>query len=136
MPPPRDKKYFSWGCTIPINPESKFPTSAVITHVRNCQCPGDDEEGIRMYLLERAVHIHESNVVKYSIPVVNNIVRQAAFKIGINLNQKIEELPMYRDKVKWNGNTCIEALGRGMTPKELEALRNLPRGQTLCSWVL
>jgi hypothetical protein len=136
MPKDKNKKYFYWGCSVPIDPVTMFPTSAVITHVRNCECPGGDEDGVRMVILEQACRLHESNVVRYMIPVVNNVAREAAVKIGINLSQGVEDLPMYRDKVHWKDGLCIEALARGLTKEEFEALHELPEGQMLCSWLL
>ncbi|KAI8631369.1 hypothetical protein F5Y19DRAFT_425980 [Xylariaceae sp. FL1651] len=132
----KNKKRFSWGCTVPIDPITKFPTSATITHVRNCGCPGPDKEGVLMVILAQACYLHESNVVKYMIPVVNSIAREAAIHIGLNLTQGIENFPKYKDKVKWKNGICIEALGRGFTPEEFEELYRLPRGQSLCTWLL
>ncbi|KAI1490180.1 hypothetical protein F5X96DRAFT_694911 [Biscogniauxia mediterranea] len=130
------KKYFEWGCSVPIDPITRQPISANIAHCETCECPGPDEDGVRIVILERACQLHESNVVKYMIPVVNNMAREAAVKVGINLQQGIEDLPMYKDKVKWVDGICTEILGRGFTTAELAELQKLPRGQLLCSWIL
>ncbi|KAI1329468.1 hypothetical protein F5Y16DRAFT_417856 [Xylariaceae sp. FL0255] len=151
-------KIFAWGCTVPLDPNNNlFPVSATIAHMPPglCECPGggadpeDDKNGIRLVILERAAQIHESNVVRYSIPVVNNMAREAAMRIGMNLSSiagsnsmgremGVEDLPMYQDRVSWreSDGACVEVLGRGMTPDELEALYELPRGQTICDWIL
>ncbi|KAI1827029.1 hypothetical protein F4861DRAFT_536504 [Xylaria intraflava] len=131
-----NKKYFSWGCNVPIDPVTKFPLSTAITHVRGCDCPGEDLEGIIFVILERAYYLHESNVVKYMIPIVNNMAQKAAIGIGFNLNRGVETLPMYEGKVTWSDGVYVEVLGRGFTAGEFEALSKLPRGQKLCTWVI
>jgi hypothetical protein len=133
----RDKKYFSWGCSIPVDPGTGFPTSRSITHVRNCACPGeDDDDGVRMAILEAAHHMHQTNVVEYRIPVVNVMAQVAAAKIGISLSQSLEDLPIYEGKVYWEDGVCIEILGRGFTPKEFEHLHRLTGTRMLCEWII
>ncbi|CAJ2505125.1 Uu.00g125190.m01.CDS01 [Anthostomella pinea] len=130
------KKVFGWGCSVPIDPTSEMPTTATITHCSTCECPGPDESGVLMVIIEKACELHESNVVKYMIPVVNGMAREAAMKLGLSLHQGIDHMPMYRDKVKWVDGLCVEVLGRGFTSDEFDELFKLPRGQKLCSWVL
>ncbi|KAI5918103.1 hypothetical protein F4810DRAFT_693613 [Camillea tinctor] len=130
------KKYFAWGCSVPIDAVTRQPISSSITHCETCECPGPNKDGILIVILERACRLHESNVVKYMIPVVNNLAREAAIKVGINLRQGIEDLPIYKDKVRWVDGICTEILGRGFTAEEFAELEKLPRGQLLCSWVL
>ncbi|KAI2636614.1 hypothetical protein GGS21DRAFT_35939 [Xylaria nigripes] len=132
-----EQRYFTWGCSVSIDPISRFPTEATISHVRTCQCPDSDRNGVIMVILEQAHYLHLSNVVKYMIPIVNHIAQDAALRIGINLDKGIEDLSIYEDKVWWTEDgVCVEVLGRGFTEEELEELSKLPRGQTLCSWLL
>ncbi|KAI1437057.1 hypothetical protein GGR50DRAFT_700730 [Xylaria sp. CBS 124048] len=131
------KKRFQWGCTVPIDPKTKFPISTVITHVESCECPGPDRDGIVWVILERAHYLHQSNVVEHMIPRVNIVAQQAAIQIGINLKRGVETLPMYEGKVRYTEEgICVETLGRGFTPEEFESLHDLPPGQQLCSWVI
>ena len=105
--------------------------------MRNCECPGDDDdEGVRMVILEAAHRLHQSNVVKYRIPVANTMSQAAAARLGIDWRHRLEDLPMYEDKVYWEDGVCMEVLGRGFTPKEFEHLRRLSGTRILCEWII
>lgn len=96
-----------------------------------------------MVIVERAAQLHESNVVRYNMPRVNNTACEAAVRIGIGCYQTrggIEDLlpDHYGEQISWDENdgSCVEILGRGFTVDDWTALFELPRGQTVCSWVL
>ncbi|KAI0477272.1 hypothetical protein GGR56DRAFT_636566 [Xylariaceae sp. FL0804] len=129
-------KHFAWGCSVPLDPISRFPNVPVISHCPACECPGTDAEGVLMLILERACALHESNVVRYAVPVVNDMARRAAAGVGLVLPQGIDALPMYRGRVEWSEYGCTEVLGRGFTADELEELHKLPPGQAGCAWIL
>ncbi|KAI1814242.1 hypothetical protein GGS20DRAFT_549619 [Poronia punctata] len=135
----RYRKFFYWGCSIPIDPRTGFPSSTEITHVRNCECPegGEEDDGVCWVILERAHHLHQSNVVKYMIPWVNDLTQRIALKLGVDLWHGIDELPFYEDKIRWDGDVCIEVIGRAFTDQELDALYRLPWDQAArCEWVI
>ncbi|KAI0394881.1 hypothetical protein F5Y17DRAFT_232197 [Xylariaceae sp. FL0594] len=135
--PAKDRKYFPWGCSMPSNPETGFPTSKKISHMETCACPGTgDERAVRIAILEAAHRLHQSNVVKYRLPVANAKAQEVATSIGVCLASRVEDLPFYKDKVYWSNGVCMEVLGRGFTPKEFEHLRKLDKTDTHCEWVI
>ncbi|KAI1341289.1 hypothetical protein F5Y15DRAFT_377605 [Xylariaceae sp. FL0016] len=137
MTPEPSTAHLAWGCAVETDPATGFPASTIVQHVQNCECPREDADGVRSIFLQRAHELHQSNVVEYMIPVVNNMARLAAIKIGVSLPKGIESLDAYQGKVHWSADgTCTEVIGRGFTAEEFEALYKLPRGQSLCSWVL
>ncbi|KAH9885514.1 hypothetical protein F4778DRAFT_787174 [Xylariomycetidae sp. FL2044] len=128
---------FPWGCSVPIDDLTGFPTSATITHRDpTCECPGPDAEGVLWVILGQACALHESNIVEYRVPIVNLIAQCAARDVDLELAMGVQDLAPYRDRVEWRDGVWVEYISRGFTDEEMEELRRVPRGFQNCEWFI